>query len=51
MAPLLHTPLDPGLDDLSWGHRLFLANWSLRDVEPTAALVRQRSGADPEEAG
>jgi hypothetical protein len=51
VAPLLHTPLDPGLDDLSWGHRLFLANWSLRDVEPTAALVRQRSGADPEEAG
>ena len=40
---LLHSPLDPDLDDLPPLQKDFLANWSLRDVEPTAGLFVQRA--------
>ena len=39
---LLHTPLDPDLEELPPIHREFIANWSLRDVEPTSALIMTR---------
>ena len=39
---LLHTPLDPDLEELPPIHREFIANWSLRDVEPTSALIMAR---------
>lgn len=48
VAPLLHTPLDPDLKELKAMEREFLANWSLRDVEPSAALIRQRPDGDGE---
>lgn len=48
VAPLLHTPLDPELKDLKAMQQEFLANWSLRDVEPSAALIRQRPDGDEE---
>ncbi len=40
---LLHTPLDPDLEELPPIHREFIANWSLRDVEPTSALIMTRT--------
>ena len=46
VAPLLHTPLDPDLKELKAMEQEFLANWSLRDVEPTAALIRQRPDSE-----
>jgi hypothetical protein len=46
VAPLLHTPLDPELKELKAMEQEFLANWSLRDVEPSAALIRQRPDRD-----
>jgi hypothetical protein len=46
VAPLLHTPLDPELKELKAMEQEFLANWSLRDVEPSAALIRQRPDSD-----
>jgi hypothetical protein len=46
VAPLLHTPLDPDLKELKAMEQEFLANWSLRDVEPSAALIRQRPDSD-----
>jgi len=46
VAPLLHTPLDPNLKELKAMEQEFLANWSLRDVEPSAALIRQRPDGD-----
>lgn len=46
VAPLLHTPLDPDLKELKAMEQEFLANWSLRDVEPSAALIRQRADSD-----
>lgn len=48
VAPLLHTPLDPNLKELKKMEQDFLANWSLRDVEPSAALIRQRPDGDEE---
>jgi len=48
VAPLLHTPLDPNLKELKAMEQEFLANWSLRDVEPSAALIRQRPDGDEE---
>ena len=48
VAPLLHTPLDPDLKELKAMEQEFLANWSLRDVEPSAALIRQRPDAADE---
>jgi hypothetical protein len=48
VAPLLHTPLDPELKELKAMQQEFLANWSLRDVEPSAALIRQRPDGDEE---
>jgi hypothetical protein len=48
VAPLLHTPLDPDLKELKAMEQEFLANWSLRDVEPSAALIRQRPDGDGE---
>jgi hypothetical protein len=48
LAPLLHTPLDPDLKELKAMQQEFLANWSLRDVEPSAALIRQRPDGDEE---
>ncbi|MFN9629437.1 MAG: DISARM system helicase DrmA [Cyanobacteriota bacterium] len=48
VAPLLHTPLDPDLKELKAMEQEFLANWSLRDVEPSAALIRQRPDRDEE---
>jgi hypothetical protein len=48
LAPLLHTPLDPELKELKAMQQEFLANWSLRDVEPSAALIRQRPDGDEE---
>ena len=48
VAPLLHTPLDPDLKELKAMEQEFLANWSLRDVEPSAALIRQRPDGDEE---
>ena len=48
VAPLLHTPLDPDLKELRAMEQEFLANWSLRDVEPSAALIRQRPDGDGE---
>ncbi len=46
VPPLLHTPLDPDLKELKAMEQEFLANWSLRDVEPSAALIRQRPDND-----
>ena len=40
---LLHTPLDPDLEELPPVHQEFIANWSLRDVEPTSALIMTKS--------
>lgn len=40
---LLHSPLDPDLDELPPLQQDFVANWSLRDVEPTAGLFVQRA--------
>ena len=43
LPPLLHTPLDPELLDLSdERERQFKANRSLRDVEPSALLLKDR---------
>ena len=36
-------PLDPDLEELPPIHREFIANWSLRDVEPTSALIMTRT--------
>jgi helicase-like protein len=42
---LLHMPLEPGFENLSPGHRLFVAGRSMRDVEPTVMLrVRDPNG-------
>ena len=35
--------LDPDLEELPPIHREFIANWSLRDVEPTSALIMTRT--------
>ena len=50
MAPaLLHTPLDPALEDLEPVlQQKFVANWSLRDVEPSAALLATQPGSSQE---
>ncbi|MCP9808693.1 DISARM system helicase DrmA [Cyanobium sp. HWJ4-Hawea] len=45
---LLHSPLDPDLDELPLLQREFVANWSLRDVEPTAGLFVQRPDSSDE---
>jgi len=45
---LLHSPLDPDLDELPPLQQDFLANWSLRDVEPTAGLFVQRADSTDE---
>ena len=38
VPPLLHTPLDPALDELGEREKRFKANRSLRDVEPSVNL-------------
>ena len=48
VASLLHTPLDPALNELGTEHARFVANWSLRDVEPSVALVSPRSRSEDE---
>jgi hypothetical protein len=35
---LLHMPLEPGIDNLSASHKLFIAGRSMRDVEPNVTL-------------
>jgi hypothetical protein len=47
---LLHSPLDPDLDELPPLQQDFVANWSLRDVEPTAGLFVQRADS-PDDGG
>ena len=49
LPALLHTPLDPALEELEPVlQQKFVANWSLRDVEPSAALLATQPGSSQE---